>query len=112
MRDLGIGICNDVSFHAHITKFAAKCRQPAGWILSTFRTRDQEVMLNLWKTFVFNCLDYWSQLWSPRSVMQTMLLEAIMHHGTKRIATVKQMNYWERLKELLLYLKDLKDLKT
>ena len=103
VRDLGIYMSNDASFHAHVTKMAVTCRRLAGWILRAFRTRDQETMLVLWRTFVLSRLDYCSQLWSPHSVKLTAQLEAIQRCYTKRIASVQHLSYWERLRELKKY---------
>lgn len=100
--DLGISICNDASFHVHIAKVAAKCRQLVGWTLKTFRTRDQEVMLIQWKTFVLSRLDYCFQLWPSSSVKLIMEL-AIQLHYTKKFATVQQMTYRKRPNEPQLY---------
>ena len=103
VRDLGIHMSNDASFHAHVAKMVVTCRRLAGWILRAFRTRDQEAMLVLWRTFVLSRLDYCSQLWSPHSVKLTAQLEAFQRCYTKRIASVQHLSYWERLRELKLY---------
>ena len=93
---------NDTTFHMHIARLAAQCRRMASWILRSFRTRDRNTMLLLWKTFVLSRLDYCSQLWSPQSVKLTADLEVIQRHYTKRIHSVSHLGYWERLKELRL----------
>ena len=103
VRDLGIRMSSDATFHAHIEAVVARCKRMAGWILRTFRTRDQEAMLTLWRSFVLSHLDYCSQLWSPHSVGLIAELEAVQRCFTRRIESMEGLSYWERLKELRLY---------
>lgn len=103
VRDLGIYMSNNASFHVHVAKLSMKCRRLTGWILRTFRTRDQETMMVLWKTLVLSHFDYCSQLWSPTSVKLISELEAIQRSYTKKIASMQHISYWERLKRLRLY---------
>lgn len=77
VHDLRIGMSKDASFPMHVTNMVAMCRQTAGEILKTFRTRDQEIMLVLWRRFFLNHLDYWAQLWSPYPVRLIVELEAV-----------------------------------
>ena len=92
VSERGINMSNDASFYVRITKLATKCRQLVRWILSLFRTREQEVMLTLWKKFVLSRLDYCSQIWSPHSVKLTAELEAIQRCYTKKIPSMQQMS--------------------
>ena len=103
VRDLGIKMSKDATFRAHIAGMVAKCRRMAGWILRTFRARDQETMLTLWRTYVLSHMDYCSQLWSPHSVGLIAELEAVQRCFTRKIASMKQLSYWDRLRELRLY---------
>ena len=75
IRDLGITMSGDCSFNEHINMRAMKCRQLTGWILRTFKARDECVMLILFKSLVLPRLEYGCQLWSPTSVNQTNAIE-------------------------------------
>lgn len=101
VHDLGISMSNEAMFHAHIAKIVIACRQIAGWILRTFRARDQETMLTLRRSLVLSHLDYCFQLWSPHSVRLIGEIEAVqLRCFTKEITSMKG---WGRLKELHLY---------
>ena len=39
--------------------------EEAGWVLLTFRAREHQPMLALWKQLILSDLDYYSQLWNP-----------------------------------------------
>lgn len=102
-RDLGVLMSADLSFDDHIEFICAKSKQLSGWILRTFRSRDEVTMLTLWKSLVIPRLDYCSQLWNPTRVGQKQKIEALQRTFTRHIETVKDINYWKRLKYLKLY---------
>lgn len=72
-----------------------RATQLVGWIMQTFKSREKEVMLTLWKSLVLPHLDYCSQLWNP--------LEQIQRSFTRQINGLKNIDYWKRLKILKLY---------
>ena len=45
---------NEANFNLQIDEMISKGRQRMGWILRTFKTREEEAMLVLYKTMVFN----------------------------------------------------------
>lgn len=93
---------NDAYFQVHIIKLAIKCKLLAGWILRTFRTKEQETMMVICRIFALSHLDYCSQLWSLNSVKLTIELDVIYQSYTKRIVSMWHMTYWKRLKKLIL----------
>lgn len=66
VRDLWVHMSNDRTFQVHIKNMVTLCRRVAWWTPKTFRTRERETLLPLWKTFVLSRLDNCSQLWSSR----------------------------------------------
>ena len=61
LRDLGVRMSDDGSFQQHISQMCQSARNMCGWILRTFRSRNAELMLTLWKSLVLPILDYCSQ---------------------------------------------------
>ena len=99
-RDLGITMSDDASFDSQIEKVCKKVRQKCGWIQRTFYSREHKFMKNMFNTLVQPHLDYCSQLWSPQEGGQLEKLENLLKTFTSKIPAVKELNYWDRLKEL------------
>ena len=103
VKDLGITMSNTGNFSEHINNIATSARDMCSWILRTFRSRSPELMLTTWKTLVLPILDYCSQLWCPIAKGQIQKLEAIQQSFTRKIYSLQDLNYWERLQTLRLY---------
>ena len=103
VKDLGVIMDSEANFEAHIQTMISKARRQAGWILRTFRTRDQVSMLTLYRATVIPILEYCSQLWCPCKVGQIRDIESVQRYFTSRISGIGHLNYWERLKTLNLY---------
>ena len=65
VRDLGIVMSNDATFNKHIYDKCTNIKSKIAWVLRTFKSRDPQTMLTLWKSQILCHLDYCSQLWSP-----------------------------------------------
>ena len=83
LRDLGIMITNDGKFSSHVEHVCSKVKQKSGWITRTFQCRKTWFMKFMWKTLVQCHIDY-----------------KIIRIYTRKIPEVKNLNYWQRLKEL------------
>lgn len=53
---LAVRLNQDITFKHHISDIMNKAKQIAGWLLRTFKSRDQELIATLWRV-----LDYFSQ---------------------------------------------------
>ena len=102
LRDLGVRVSADLSWKSHISSVVSKGRSFAAWVLSVFRSREPEVMMTLYKTYVRSQLEYCSLLWHPQSIEDINVIEGVQRTFTSRIAGMGHMNYWERLKVLNL----------
>lgn len=103
VKCLGVHMNDDATFHHHIKETTTKARRMVGWVLRTFRSREQEVMLALWKALIQPVLDYCSQLWSPHKKAEIQELESVQRAFTRTIKDMKGLNYWQRLQKLGLY---------
>ena len=61
-------------------------------------------MLTLYKALILSRLDYCSALWNPNgSAYLVDKVESVQRSFTRKIASMKGLNYWERLVSLRLY---------
>ena len=103
VRDLGVLVSEDFSFKPHIAEITDKAKNFASWLLRTFRTRTEEVMLVLLKTYLIPRLEYCSAAWNPHQINEIEQLEAVQRSFTSRIDNMEHLNYYERLAKLKLY---------
>ena len=103
VKDLGVLVSNDCTFRDHIFKVEKTMRNMSGWILRTFSSRDECVMLTAWKTLVIPHHDYCSQLWSPYLIKYKKLFEQLQYNFLKKIKGMNNKSYDEILKKLRVY---------
>ena len=103
IKDLGVTVTADLSWSCHIATIVGRARGVAAWVLSVFKSREHEVMLNLYKSMVRGHLEYCCPLWHPTNIHDTQLLEGVQREFTRKIQGFKTLNYWQRLKALNLF---------
>jgi hypothetical protein len=103
LRDLGVEMSSDLTFHIHIENTVAAANKLVGWALRSFRRRSRLIMMTIWKCLVQSKLDYCSQLWSPDDQANITRLESVARHFTAQVAGMQGLDYWERLSSLHLY---------
>ena len=107
-RDLGVWMENDGTFTKHIANVTKSCRKIMSMILRSFTTRDDQILLTLFKSLILSKIDYCSVLWNPIAVNDLRKIEGIQATFTHRMNCAKSddgqpRNYWQRLKYLKLY---------
>ena len=103
VKDLGINVTAPLSWEHQYTSMINEAKRMSGWIFRTFRTRNSEILLFLFKTFVIPKVEYGSQVWNPYLIKDIARIEAVQRSFTARLDGVESMNYHERLKALNLY---------
>ena len=103
VRDLGVTITDDAKFGTHIEISTNKAKRNMGLILRSFKSRDKEVMLPLFKTMVIPILEYCSILTAPYKQEEIIKIESIQRHFTSKIDGMEHLTYQERLEKLDLY---------
>ena len=103
VKDLGIIMSSDCTFHEHISQTVATAKSLTGWILRTFCTRSALPMLTLWKSLVLPKLDYCCILWNPISKGQIQTIEMVQRSFLRKINSYWKMSYWNQLKAAKLY---------
>jgi hypothetical protein len=97
---------NDCTFRPHIQSVITKASRMAGWVLRTFKTRERQVMLTLYKELVLSQLEYCCLVWAPTNVASVIAIEAEQRAYTRRIHGMsgkERPDYWTRLIALKLY---------
>ena len=102
VKDLGVRISADLSWKTQISSVVSKGRSIAAWVLSVFKSREPEVMMTLYKTYVRSQLEYCSILWHPQTIEDIELIEGVQRTFTSKISGLSDKNYWERLEVLNL----------
>ena len=74
-----------------------------GWVLRTFKTRDPDPMLVLFRAVVLPHLEYCCQAMSPATLRDIRKLESVQRSFTARLSELRDLNYWQRLERLQLY---------
>ena len=87
----------------HYNIITKSAKRLCGWILSSFYSRSQDVMIVLFNSLVRSKLEYCCELWSPYLIRDIVLLEQIQRSFTSRICGQQDYNYWERLSNLKIY---------
>ncbi len=114
VKDLGVYISADASFHYHINCITKAAQTMSSWVLRTFKTREAGPMLTFLKQLVINKVEYASILWSPTDITDIRNLENIQRRFTSKFAMFRRFNedigctecyvdYWERLVRLKIY---------
>ena len=99
-RDLGVLVSCNRSWSPHIEQTAQGARKMASWVLSAFRDRSPSVMLTLYKSMVRSRLEYCCPVWNPVKISDIQKLENVQRCFVRKIAGLKDMSYWDRLKKL------------
>ena len=102
VKDLGVIISSDLTWHRHITSMVDSANKMSSWALSLFQDRSKATMLTLYKSLIRCRVEYCCPLWNPSDVGSIQALEAVQQHFTKRIRGFQHLSYYDRLKGLQL----------
>jgi len=99
-RDLGVWMSNDATFTEHISNVTTSCKKIMSMIFRSFTSRDNQLMITLYKSLILSKIDYCSVLWNPTNMSDLRQLEGIQATYTNRMQCAKaedsqKRNYWE-----------------
>ena len=103
VRDLGVTMSADASFTEHINNVVDTAKKTISTILRTFKSREPQLMITLWKSVVLPQLEYCSQLWSPTKKQDIVNLELLQKNYLRKISGAYELDYWERLKKFSIF---------
>jgi len=99
-KDLGIVIANDLSPQQHINEITAKAHRRANCILRCFISRENDLLVRAFVTYVRPILEYNSIVWSPSLIRDIEQVEKVQRRFTKRLFGMRCLSYDERLQRL------------
>ena len=110
-KDLGILITNDLNFKSHISNIVAQSLQRSSFIFRGFTSRDPMLLRKAFITYIRPLVEYNSIIWNPCSVFLIDNIESVQRSFTKRISSLSNLSYIERLQKLNLEPLELRRLK-
>jgi hypothetical protein len=100
--DLGVSYDDRLSFSPHLRKIVAKASQRAKLILKCFRSRDSQLLMRAFCTFVKPLLEFSSVIWSPYTIADLNRIESVQRSFTNAIQSLRFSTYKERLINLCI----------
>lgn len=97
IKDLGVFMSNNMSSSVHCTYLFKKCSQISSLICKSFLSRNKDLMVKAYKTYVLPLLDYCSQVYSPHKISDINILERVQRRFTKNVLRNSDLSYTERL---------------
>ena len=64
-KDLSVKVTSDLKWDQHISEIITNAKKCIGWVTRNVISRESDVMLNIYKSFVRQNLEFCVQLWSP-----------------------------------------------
>jgi hypothetical protein len=102
VRDLGVMMDKNLNFHQHIAQMISKAHSKSGLIFRCFKSRNEQFLMDLYKTFVRPLCEYASQVWNPHLIGDIIAVEAVQRRYTKRLPNMPNTPYPDRLRILNL----------
>ena len=103
VKDLGVITNSNLTFKEHIDSIITASKITSGMIFRTFITREAEVMLCLFKTYIRSRLEYCCSIWSPVLQGEINEIERVQKSFTSKIEGLEGLDYHQRLVKLGLY---------
>ena len=96
-------ISRDLSFKEHIDDVVQSSKIMSGMLLRTFETREERLMVTMFKSHIRSKLEYGSLVWNPSKKEDIDKLEGIQRNFTSKIRGMEKLDYHQRLERLKLY---------
>ena len=111
VTDLGILMQCNLNFAPHISNIITKAAQRSAAFFRGFISRDLQLVRKVFTVFIRPILEYNTCIWSPTKIYLINKLENIQRHFTKRIKSLQNLSYTQRLQALHLEPLELRRLK-
>ena len=110
-KDLGITIDTHLEFKQHIANIVHTAHTRVNLILKCFVSRDREVLVKAYITYVRPILEYCAPVWSPYRIGLIKKIEDVQRRFTTRLAGLQYVTYIERANILCLDLLQIRRIK-
>lgn len=101
-KDLGINIEDTLKVAEHCSKVASKANAVLGMIKRSFANRDQDLIIQAYKTYVRPHLTYACQAWRPFLKKDVDRLEKVQRRMLRMLPQLRGLTYEEKLKKTKL----------
>jgi hypothetical protein len=102
IRDLGIVVDSGLNFAEHVSIITRKALLRCKLILKCFCSRNRDLLVKAYVTYVRPLLEYASSVWSPHHLYLISKLEKVQRYFTKRLPGMWHLPYEQRLTSLNL----------
>ena len=111
VTDLGILVDSSLTFNLHISNILTKATQRAGVFFRGFSSRHPTLIKKAFVTYIRPTLEFNSNIWNPTKKYLIDKLENIQRRFTKKVPSLSQLSYLDRLRVLDLEPLELRRLK-
>lgn len=103
-RDLGVWIDKSLNFSNHVSRVRQKSYCIINCLFRILKIRNRNTLVRVFKQFVRPIIDYGSQVYSPKRIVDIDRVEQIQRYFTRKLYKFdpNRPNYANRLKELKL----------
>ena len=99
-KDLGVYISSDLSARVHCANIVAKASRISNMIHRCFLSKNSDLKVMAFKSYVLPILEYSSVVWNPHCIIDIQNIENVQRRFTKRLLFKSGMSYDERLSKL------------
>ena len=101
-KDLGVIIQDNLKVDKQVAASVAKTNKILGMIRRSFKSRDEKMMLRLYKSVVRPLVEFAISSWNPHFKKDIEAIEKIQHRFTRLLPRMKHLSYEDRLIKLNL----------
>ena len=94
---LGVFVDNDLSFKTHIFTAVKKARQTCNILSTAINGVDNIILISLYKIYIRSIINYTSIVYSPYFTYLINIIENVQRNFNKRLASLSNLSYVERL---------------
>jgi len=100
IKDLGVTMGNGLVFEQHVANIAYTASARVYLILRSFLSRDHEILVKAYVTYVRPILEYCSAVWSPHRIDLIYRLEDVQWRFAKKLNGHANLSYAKHLEIL------------
>jgi hypothetical protein len=97
-KDLGVYISNNLGSSIQCKNIVSKASRVSALVLRSFVSKDRNLLIRAFKTYVRPLLEYATVVWSPHLICDINSVENIQRRFTKRVLAGSNFSYDDRLR--------------
>ena len=104
VNDLGVLVDSHLTFSCHINAITQKANQRCYLILKSFQSRDRNLLIKAFITYVRPLLETNSQVWSPHLLKDIRRIEAVQRRFTKKLEGLHTLTVSQSVSQSALHI--------